>query len=194
MKSLAADIRKLMLDRIQAAPFADLFSIASSLCANDEAPATVRELEPAYVPGESHRFTALDLHGRPSNGTDWVAVYDAETNLTWTRKPLECGAVNWKDALAAAANYRLFGAADWRAPTVKERVSIIDYGRVGPALYPEFDACDASWEWTSTPDAESPSDYAWDVDLRYGGVSRLNQSCRSGVRAVRAGQPLGLGI
>lgn len=190
MKSLAADIRKLMLDRIQGATFDDLFSIASSLCANEPQRGEASFAVVTDVP----RFTKLNLHGQPTTAADWVAVYDRETNLTWTRKPLECGAVSWKDAMTAAANYRLFGETDWRAPTVKERVSIVDYAKVGPALYPEFDAGGASWEWTSTLDAESPSVYAWLVGLRSGGVGRGVQASRYSVRAVRAGQLLELGI
>lgn len=193
MNALAHDIRKLIADRIQNAPAADLFSIAQSICANDEG-ALIQgtasrwtNLQPAQ------RFTRYDLRGNvvESGG---VAVYDSETDLTWSSAPLECGSVPWKDALKAASNYRLFGQNDWRAPTVKERVSIVDYSKVGPALYPEFTVGDASYEWTSTPDAESPSDCAWVVDLRYGFVSRGGQTARYYVRAVRAGQPLSLGL
>jgi hypothetical protein len=192
IKTLAADVRKVMLDRIQSASNADLLAIACSLFADDEPPAA----DPAYAAATAaakSRFTLYDIHGSVvSSGC--VAVYDAETNLTWTRKPLECGAVPWKDAMTAAANYRLFGKDDWRAPTLKERVSIVDYAKFGPALYSEFDAGGASWEWTSTVDAEDPSDYAWFVFLRYGLVGRYGRTDHSGVRAVRAGQPLSLGI
>ena len=190
MKSLATDIRKLMLDRIQGATFNDLFSIASYICANDPATAPTK----AWSLDEAPRFSKLDLRGNVTTAADYVAVYDSETNLTWSRKPLECGAVNWKDALTAASNYRLFGKDDWRAPTVKERVSIVDYAQFGPALYPEFDAGGASWEWTSTVDAESPSDYAWVVYLHGGFVLRGGQTYHGYVRAVRAGQPLSLGL
>jgi hypothetical protein len=183
MKALAHDIRKLLADRIQSATAADLFAIATSICTNDETP-------PAKAVAQ--RFTKLNLFGHPvsnvAEAADWAAVYDAETNLTWTRKPLECGAVSYKDAMAACAKHRLFGKDDWRAPTVKERVSIVDYAKVGPALYPEFEAVGASYEWTSTVDAEDPSDYAWDVSLHFGGVDRGGQTGRGDVRAVRAGQ------
>jgi hypothetical protein len=139
------------------------------------------------------RFTHYDLHGAvvPTGG---IAVYDAETNLTWTRAPLECGAVSHKDAMKACAEFRLFGHTDWRAPPVKRRVSINDYAKFGPALYPQFDAGGASYEWTSDVDAESPSGSAWFVGLHDGFVSRYGQTGRYDVRAVRVGQPLSLGI
>lgn len=190
MNALARDIRKLLADRIKSAPAAELFAIATSICANDEAQAqpAAASINEGYT-----RFTRYDLHGAvvPSGG---VAVYDAETNLTWTRAPLECGAVSHKDAMKACAEFRLFGHTDWRASTVKQRVSINDYAKFGPALYPEFDAGGASYEWTCDVDAEDPSDCAWSVYLRGGGVFRYDQSGRYCVRAVLAGQPLELGI
>lgn len=193
MNALSHDIRKLIADRIQNAPAADLFSIAQSICANDEGTLIHGSVARWTNLRPIQRFTQYDLHGNVVQ-TDGVAVYDSETNLTWTRKPLECGAVPWKDALKACANYRLFGKDDWHLQTVKERVSISDYARCAPALYPEFDAGGASYEWTSTPDAESPSGCAWVVYLRDGGVSRNGQTNRDDVRAVRAGQPLELGL
>lgn len=192
MKALAHDIRKLIADRIQTAPAADLFSIAQSICANDEGRIMFPIPTASWGTVMTQRFTGYDLHGNvvQSGG---IAVYDSETDLTWSAAPLECGAVSWKDALAACANYRLFGK-DWRAPTVRERVSIIDYSKVGPALYSEFTAGAASYEWTQTPDAESPSDCAWVVYLPYGHVHRNDQTSPYYVRAVRAGQPLSLGL
>jgi hypothetical protein len=193
MNALARDIRKLLADRIQMASAADLFAIAASICANDEAPPTPGKPVEAATAAEPPRFTRYDLHGNVVT-TGGVAVYDAQTNLTWTIAPLECGSLAWKDALKACAEYRLFGKDGWRAPTVKERVSIVDYSKVGPALYSEFDAGGSSWEWTSTVDAESPSDCAWLVDLHFGLVNRNGQPGRGHVRAVRAGQPLDLGL
>jgi hypothetical protein len=192
MNALARDIRKLLADRIQNAPAADLFAIATSICANDEL-TSGKPMRPVATVTDLPRFTQYDLHGAvvPSGG---IAVHDAETNLTWTVTPLECGSVPWKDALKACSNHRLFGKEDWRAPTLKERISIIDYSKFGPALYSEFSAGSASYEWTSTPDAESPSGFAWGVYLHSGSVCRYPQSAHGCVRAVRAGQNLSLGI
>jgi len=191
MNVLARDIRKLLADRIQSASAADLFAILTSICANDETQAPAA----AEVTAAKSRFTKLDLNGFAAPNTpDWVAVYDAETNLTWTRTPLNCGAVSHKDAIKACVNYRLFGHDDWHAPTVKQRVSIADYTKFGPALYPEFDAGTASYEWTSEVDAEDPSGFAWGVNLLFGNVSRFLQSDHGYVRAVRVGQPLSLGL
>ena len=44
------------------------------------------------------------------------------------------------------------------------------------------------WIWTSTPDAEAPSDCAWIVYLHSGYVIRGGQTIHYSVRAVRAGE------
>jgi hypothetical protein len=194
IKTLAANVRKTMLDHIQSASNADLFAIASSLFANAEpAPLSPGDVVTAELPIAKPRFTLYDLRGNvvQSGG---VAVYDAQQNLTFTKAPLECGAVNWKDAMKACAEFRLFGKDDWRSQSVKDRVYINDYTKFGPALYSEFDAGSASHEWNSDVDAEDPSGCAWIVCLRNGDVYRYGQAVHGSVRAVRVGQPLSLGI
>lgn len=121
---------------------------------------------------------------------DWEGVYDASTNLIWSRKLL-AGEHEWKKAIEVAAAATLCGAPA-RAPTIQERLSIVDYSRVEPALDIRFfDPKETSgWEWTSTP-AAAPSGYAWLVYLGVGHSNRYYQGTRSPVRAVRAGQPLG---
>jgi len=76
----------------------------------------------------------------------------------------------------------------WRLPTVEEAFFLADRSKY-PALdvkyFPDFDG---EWIWTSTLDAENPSDCAWFVDLDDGDFSRLRQSHHLHVRAVRASQ------
>lgn len=139
----------------------------------------------------AERFTKVGKDGKalPASATEWEGVYDAETGLIWGRALLP-GEHTWKDALKKASEATLCGAPA-RAPTIQERTGITDYARHSPALSPLF-AKESAWEWTSTPDAESPSVYAWFVFLGYGYAGRGYQSYRFHVRAVRAGQPLGL--
>jgi len=139
------------------------------------------------------RFCKVASDGRalPASASDWEGVYDATTGLIWGRRLL-AGERNWKDAVKAAGEATLCGAPA-RAPTIQERLSIVDYQRVEPALdVTFFDPKETSaWEWTSTP-AASPSDYAWFVNLSGGYSYRYLQSSAYHVRAVRAGQPIGL--
>jgi len=133
------------------------------------------------------RFTEL------ADGGEHVATYDSETKLTWTAAPLPCGDVTWDQAAAKVKKLRLLGHSDWRLPTVKELISIIDYERFDPAVDPAFFKGPYGWTWSGTP-AKSPSDCAWSVGLGGGFVYRFHQTYHLQVRAVRAGQPLGLGL
>jgi hypothetical protein len=142
--------------------------------------------------GKVARFWKVGTDGRvvPDSAKDWEGVYDASTRLIWGRKLL-AGEHEWKDALKVAAAATLCGAPA-RAPTIQERLSIVDYTRTEPALdIAFFDPTEKNaWEWTSTP-ASAPSGCAWLVFLGGGFSLRDNQSLRFHVRAVRAGQPIG---
>ncbi len=78
----------------------------------------------------------------------------------------------------------------WRLPTVEEAFFIADRTREDCTLDKNFfpDAERYEWTWTSAVDAESPSVFAWGVDLGGGNAGRNGQSLRDDVRAVRAGQ------
>lgn len=195
MKSIATDIKQLLVSRIEQSTPAEILRIACGLAANETIEAlsaghAVRDTEPK---ASAQRFTKLLANGRvwldPQDGA-CVAVYDSKTNLTWSHALVAGGSRSWKDSLAAAAAVRLLGKEDWRAPTIEERLSINDYTKHSPALDSEYFANESGWEWTSTPDAESPSDCAWGVGLGGGSSGRVGQSSHSGVRAVRAGQAL----
>ncbi len=155
----------------------------------------ILERQAAQTRPVAARFTRLGADGRPTANVedDWVAVYDSKTNLTWTRRVLDCGAKPWADALKAASQVRLFGKDDWRAPTIEEQLSIIDYTRCDPAVDTSFFGGEAGWCWTSTP-AASPAGYAWGVFLGDGDSGRVSQAGDDLVRAVRSGQQLGLSV
>lgn len=96
--------------------------------------------------------------------------------------------MNWKAAKKWAEKLDTNGWS-WRLPTVEEAFFIPDRSKY-PALpkefFPNFEGYE--WIWTGTPDAESPSDCAWGVDLDDGGSGRGSQASHLHVRAVRAGQ------
>jgi hypothetical protein len=155
-----------------------------------------RSLERATVAAEpvaftGPRFTNIGADGKSTTG-EHVAVYDQKTGLTWMAYPLQDGKdLNHADAMKACGEVDLFGHADWRAPTIEELLSIIDYSRNDPAVDPAHFKGPYGWTWTSTP-YKGSSGGAWHVDLRYGSSSWDCQNLHDLVRAVRAGQPLGL--
>jgi uncharacterized protein DUF1566 len=96
--------------------------------------------------------------------------------------------LNYKQAMKWAESLDVNGWA-WRAPTAEESFFLPDrtkYPALDPNFFPDFSGYE--WNWTSTMDAESPSEYAWLVGLGAGNSNRIHQSNRRFVRAVRAGQ------
>lgn len=147
----------------------------------------------AAKPTPAVRFVNLDAAGKPSSG-EYVAVYDHKTGLTWSAEPLQGGKnLDHAAAMKACESLSLLGQKDWRAPTIEELLSIVDYTRFDPAVDTAHFKGPFGWTWSSTV-AASPSGFAWLVDLDDGGSGRGHQSNHSRVRAVRAGQQLGLSV
>lgn len=137
------------------------------------------------------RFTRLDASGQPTTG-DHVAVHDRKTGLTWTADAIAGGKYfNHADAMKACATLKLCGQQDWRAPTIEELLSIVDYARGEPAVDSDYFKAPYGWTWSSTP-AKAPAGYAWGVYLGDGDSDRSGTDYHAHVRAVRAGQQLGL--
>ncbi len=186
MNTFRSELQDLVSRHVARAPLERVLALVDSL---DATPAA----RPVAASGP--RYVNLGADGNPVavGDPDWVAVYDTQTQLTWTRQCLDCGPVTHADALAAASAVRLFGRDDWRAPTIQEQLSIIDYTRCDPALDTTHFDGPADWCWTSTI-AAAPAGCAWYVFLYDGFSSRDFRSDRLRVRAVRAGQSLPLGI
>lgn len=140
----------------------------------------------------SPRFTL----GPGLNSTNWVT--DNLTGLIWMRQCSLAGGQTWNtqlDYLAAVNAASWYGRSDWRMPTVRELLSVLDYrfntptisniagtgragawdgsqwwGTDGDPFYNIFilPAFGASY-WTSTSLSQD-SAYAWYVNLQYGGV------------------------
>jgi hypothetical protein len=79
----------------------------------------------------------------------------------------------------------LCGAGDWRLPTRKELLSIVDNGRFNPAVDTgHFPNTPASNYWSSSTYADQPS-AAWQVNFRYGEVNPDDKGQGAHVRLVR---------
>ena len=121
------------------------------------------------------------------NGT----VTDNLTGLMWMKDAnagndcagADVGTETWATALASAAACNTgagyAGQTDWRLPNLREMLSLIDYGRSGPALpggHP-FTNVQLGYYWTSTTVASTPSS-VWVVGtsggfMDYGGKTFL---------------------
>lgn len=190
MTSLAHKLQDLIVEHVKQASPDEMARIVGSFAgANGAAEIPLHRDAPSVVMGG--RFWKIGADGRQildAQDGDHVAVYDAMWNLTWSRANVGDRRMNWKDADAACRELDLAGHRDWRLPTVRELLSIVDYERHEPAIDTNFFRCDSDWYWTSTPVAASPAGYAWIVYFYYGSsgwASRVNDGF---VRAVRPGQ------
>jgi hypothetical protein len=137
------------------------------------------------TPGDDAFYHA----GCPSEGRFVVhgdgTVTDNCTGLEW-QKATAPNHYDWWQAIEYCEGLDLGGHTDWRLPNVRELQSIVDYGRLDPAIDPVFGASSA-WYWSSTSVAYNP-DYAWGVGFGDGFVgSGLDEVGGGCVRAVRSG-------
>ena len=148
---------------------------------------------------------------------------DLVTGLMWEKKCAGCGGPHdvalqlawsgdgrtdtiwdWLRELNRADGTGFAGHADWRIPTIKELVSIVDYAELHPAVPVSFHAeacspactdatrpecsCTASWEyWTATTFADFPA-HALVVRFNLGFVEDRLKTLPRHVRAVRGGR------
>ena len=129
------------------------------------------------------KLSASDKELAPT-AKEWAQVLDRETGLIWLAGYASFTRLPHAKAMEAAAAVNVGGHV-WRAPTIKEQLSIVDYDRSAPAFDTSFFHGDSTWCWTSTPFAGSPSDYAWFVTFTYGYADYYYRNLQGLVRAVR---------
>jgi hypothetical protein len=129
--------------------------------------------------------TGCSSEGRFKDNGDGT-VTDHCTGLMWQKDTGNDGnTLNWCGALAYCENLSTAGHDDWRLPDVRELQSIVDYGRLGPAIDPVFGVNSSSY-WSSTSSAGA-SDAAWDVTFEDGNLGDSGKDDERYVRAVRSG-------
>jgi hypothetical protein len=134
---------------------------------------------------------AADLSDLPADATGHEAVRVEHpllarpiivTSMKAPKAMTQTEAKKWAESLT------IYGRS-WRLPDSVEGSFIPDRLKfpATPKLYfPDLE--EYEWIWTSTVDAEDPSNFAWIVYLLNGHVYRNNQTNHYGVRAVLAGQ------
>jgi hypothetical protein len=97
--------------------------------------------------------------------------------------------MNWNAAVDFCNNLIYSGHSDWRLPSRKELMSLVDYGRYSPALpagHP-FAGVQSNYYWSGTSRARNTG-YAWVVGMGNGYVGYYDKTGSYYVWPVRGGQ------
>jgi len=114
-------------------------------------------------------------------GTQDDVVRDDRTGLEWQRSDSDQALV-WEAAVTYCDDLELDGRTDWRLPNYKELASIVDYGQAAVKIAPAFQATDADWYWSSSPQRDN----AFPVSFASGeGTLNRDQTTEHQVRCVR---------
>ena len=117
-------------------------------------------------------------------------IYDVARGLEWTRQTLSDKCVTHQRATQIAADCRIGGYTDWRLPTIKELLTLVDYERcktaIDTTLFPDTKN---DWYWSSSLYA-GDSGLAWIVNFNHGYAYYYFRDSNDGfVRAVRSVAP-----
>jgi Protein of unknown function (DUF1566) len=157
MQTLGNKLRSVIEDQLRSATPRQVLAIASALCTDE-----VEIVNAAAAPAPA-RFEIRD-----------EVVLDRRTGLMWTRGNVPGGRMPWATAQKAAAGVSLGGHSDWRLPTIRELLTIVDYERSSPSIDTSLFECESAWYWSATPYKPSPGGYAWFVNFNDGYSSALN--------------------
>ena len=108
-------------------------------------------------------------------------VTDNVTGLIW-QQGFDGFRQTWEGAINYCQNLSLGGSNNWRLPTRRELIHIVDYGRIDPAINPLFNA--GNTNWSSSSYASNPAN-AWMVNLDTGHVHYGKKSDAIHGRCVR---------
>jgi hypothetical protein len=122
-------------------------------------------------------------------------VTDLNTGLMWQQDGGNFG--TWQDARNICIAQTLGGYNDWRVPGRRELVSIVNYGRLDPAINTDLFPATASlsyWSNTEIVALRLNPYYVWVVNFASGVVIPTERNVKHYVRCVRGNQlPEGAG-
>jgi Protein of unknown function (DUF1566) len=115
--------------------------------------------------------------GFADNAGDMCFGYDETDNTTFCNTQAFAARVN---------NLALCGYADWRVPTRKELLTLVDYGQSIPMIDNNYFPSSGEFVWSATPLALE-SNSAWGVYFNYGNSFSIGRQNARQVRVVRGG-------
>ena len=106
--------------------------------------------------------------GRYAVGAE--TVLDNQTGLVW-QQPYDPNDRTWTDALAYCEGLSLAGYDDWRLPSYKELLTLVDFRSFSPAIDAAvFPETGSARFWSSSP-IPAHTDLAWSVSFVNGEAS-----------------------
>jgi hypothetical protein len=107
-----------------------------------------------------------------TTGLEWLhcSVGQAGANCSG-----DVTSMTWQSAVDACDQLTLAGHDDWRLPDVHELVSIVDYTKANPSIYPDFPSTPAAGFWSSTTTIANNTK-AWGVGFMSGYVASDNKT------------------
>lgn len=113
-------------------------------------------------------------------------VNDPSTNLMWEDTKHVKNGVSYPEATSYCETLSLGEHKDWRLPTLRELLTIVDYTKYEPAILKEFTQVEEDrLYWSSTPYAEEPREF-WGVVFEDGDIDNASAIYDRRVRCVRA--------
>ena len=108
------------------------------------------------------------------NGLHWCRTFAPEK--TWEEAHDYCDSLNYG------------GHDDWRLPSYLEYTSVLDFGRVNPAVNPNHFFFEETFEfWTTHSLLLSPDEAGWKLNINYGHIVSVPKSDTAGALCVRGG-------
>ena len=112
-------------------------------------------------------------------------VLDERNHIYWQDNAESAqSSEDWEDAVNYCRTLILDGMSGWRLPTFWELLSIVDFGKVNPAVLDVFAHTADGTYWTGTPFAANAS-RAWTIDFRSGVTYYSYKSTNHVVRCVK---------
>ena len=105
-------------------------------------------------------------------------ITDRKTSLMWPRNgKMVWKAVSWEEAVVYCEKLQYASHADWRLPTKKEWITLIDMGSQNPALpgFNPFTNIITYMDYWSITGYKAGRVYAWSANLYYGKINILSK-------------------
>lgn len=129
-------------------------------------------------------FTWYNSNERTNGGAigDWNSRYDQCSGYAAGQPTTYC---NIEEFVSRVNKQGLCGFDDWRVPTLPELATLVNFGRVSPAIDTAyFPSTKDGFYWSLSPDAESVK-MAWAVNFQFGYSGRMPRDNGRHVRLVR---------